>query len=130
MRTLNLVCFSLVLAFCTSAFADVHPEVQKSLDYQLPVSECGDEPLLRGEKTFRDKAEKAAETDIDHYTRKRHERKHKRWSKCNNKYRDVLMKDFNRLKDSAKHGMTQAQAQVVMGHMKSIQDVLRPPENS
>ena len=130
MRMINRVLISGLVVFSTSAFADVHPEVQKSLDYQLPASECGDEPTLRGVNTFRDSAEKASQTDVDHYTRKRHERKHKRWSKCNDKYRDVLMKDFNRLKDSAKHGMTQAQAQVVMGHMKSIQDVLRPPENS
>ena len=128
MRTAKF--FLVILVFSGSVFADVHPEVQKSLDYQLPASDCGDEPMLRGVNTFRDNAEKAAQTDVDHYTRKRHERRHKRWSKCNDKYRDGLLKDFGQLKDSAKHGMTQEQAQVVLGHMKSIQDVLRPSESS
>ena len=130
MRITNLLLASTLLVLSAGVFADVHPEVQRSLGYQLPASDCGDEPTLRGVSTFRDNAEKAAQTDVDHYTRKRHERRHKRWSKCNDKYRDGLMKDFNRLKDSAQHGMTQEQAQVVLGHMKSIQDVLRPPENS
>ena len=130
MRTIKLILISGLMALSAGAAAEVHPEVQKSLDYQIPTSECGEEPTLRGVSTFRDNSEKAAQTDVDHYTRERHERRHKRWSKCNDKYRDVLMKDFNRLRDSAQHGMTQDQAQVVLGHMKSIQDVLRPRENS
>lgn len=128
MQMTKPVVISAFLLFSAYSSANVHPEVQEALDYQVPLSECGEEPVLRGVNTFRDTAEKAAQSDIDHYTRERHERRHKRWSTCNDKYRDVLMNDFSRLKDSARHGMTQAQAEVVLGHMKSIQDVLRPPE--
>ena len=126
MQTAAFILAGALLAFSVNVQAEVHPEVQKSLDYKMPRSTCGDEPTLRGVSTFRDNAEKAAQTDVDHYTRKRHERKHKRWSRCNDKHRDRLMDDFTRLKDSAQHGMTQEQAQVVLGHMKSIQDVLQP----
>lgn len=127
MQTLNILAIALVLS-SASVYAETHPEVQKALDYEQPESTCGDEPVLRGAKTTKDSAEDTVRSDVDHYTRKRHERKHQRWSKCNDKHRDALMDDFVRLKDSAQHGMTQEQAQIVLGHMKSIQDTLRPPQ--
>ena len=124
-----IVCVWLVLgANAAYGEGDVHPEVQKALDWQMPSHDCGEQPFLRNVNNTTNQAEETVTSDIDHYTRKRHERKLKRWTKCYESYRSELVEDFGWLRDSAQFGMTQEQAQVVLGHMKSIQNTLQPAE--
>ena len=67
-------------------------------------------------------------TDVDSYTIKRYERKKKRWEKCVDQYKSKLMKDFERLKNSAQHGLTQDQADQILANMATIQQVYLSPE--
>jgi hypothetical protein len=48
--------------------------------------------------------------DVDSYTLRRYERQEKRWQSCLEDYRKLLMTDFEKLKASAQHGLTQDQA--------------------
>ena len=67
-------------------------------------------------------------TDVDSHTIKRYERKQKRWEKCIEKYKSELMIEFARLKDSAQHGLTRAQADIILANMAKIQQVYLSPE--
>ena len=108
----------------TVAKADVHPEVQAALDWQLPAHSCGSQPTLTKGSDYANETHETVTSNVDHYTRERYERKLKRWNKCMDKYRKALVKDFGELKDSVRHGMTQQQAETVLTKLKLIQDTL------
>ena len=103
---------------------DPHPAVRAALDWQLPAHACGAKPLLRKGSDYANETHETVLSDVDHYTRERHERKLKRWDKCMTRYRKALMQDFGELKDSVRHGMTQAQAEAVLSKLKLIQDTI------
>ena len=121
----TLVCSSL-LALCAipSHANSVHPEVQAALDWQLPEHDCGAQPRMRKGSDYANETHETVHSDTDTYTRKRYQRKMKRWDKCMGKYRNNLIKEFGRLKDSVRHGMTPAQAELVLTKLKLIQDTL------
>lgn len=124
----KLACASLVIlpTFCLAA--DIHPEVQSALDYTLPENTCEQPKLPGASKDYVDPATGAVRRqDVDSYTLGRFERAEKRWKKCVTKYKKGLMKDFERLKSSASHGLTQAQANAIMGNMKLIQSAMVSP---
>ena len=52
------------------------------------------------------------------------------WQQCLNAYRQTLAKDFGRLRTSASHGLTQAQADIMPGKMKRLQSVYFSPEGN
>lgn len=108
--------------------AEIHPEVQKALDYTLPELTC-EQPKLPGVTSdVVDPATGAVNrADVDSYTLGRFERAEKRWKKCVTKYKKGLLKDFEKLKASASHGLTQAQANAIMGNMKTIQNAVMSP---
>ena len=111
-----------------------HPEVVKALNWELPVNNCSRPKLIvkaanlvdGGGSDFMEGA--GSMTDVDSYTIKRYERKEKRWEKCVEKYKSELMIDFARLKDSAQHGLTRAQADIILANMAEIQRVYVSPE--
>ncbi len=114
-----------LLGLSAPAVADnPHPAVQAALEWQLPEHNCGARPLLRKGPDYANETHETVMSDIDHYTRERHERKLKRWDKCMTRYRKALMQDFGELKDSVRHGMTQAQAEAVLSKLKLIQDTI------
>lgn len=106
------------------ALGQTHPEVQAALDWQLLANECGARPQLSKGSDYANDTQETVMSDVDHYTRGRHKRALKRWIKCEERYRRSLLKDFGRLKDSVRHGMTQAQAEIVLGKLKLIQDTI------
>ncbi len=119
---------SLILAPTIGFSAEVHPEVQKALDYSLPELTCTQPHLPGSSKDIVDPATGAVNrADVDSYTLGRFERAEKRWKKCVTKYKKGLMKDFERLKSSASHGLTQAQANAIMANMKQIQQAMVSP---
>ena len=101
-----------------------HPQVQAALDWQLPDHTCGNAPKIISGPAYTNDTHETVTSEVDHYTRSRFERKKKRWDKCIAKYNKGLIKDFGKLKDSVKHGMTQAQANQVLGKLKLIQDTI------
>ena len=110
------------------AAAELHPEVRAALDYQLPENTCDKPALIAQAATVVDGQGAREQTDVDSYTIDRFRRKEKRWQDCLDAYRQTLMNDFDRLKASASHGLTQAQADLILGKMKRLQSVYFSPE--
>ena len=125
----------LLLALAGATYAgeetpEVHSKVQAALDWQLPANTCK-KPQLRGavqdivqggddDVTFR--------YDVDSYELDRFTRKQKRWTFCVSKYKKGLLKEFEILKDCAQYGLTQQQAEIILGKMALIQSVVTSPE--
>lgn len=114
----------------------VHPAVQQALNWSLPANECR-KPRSKGTvtKVSNEGADSGARSDVDSYTLKRFKRKEKRWMKCVDGYKEGLKDEFETLRGSAQHGLTQDQATTIMGKMKLIQSVLMthdglPPEQT
>lgn len=106
----------------------VHPEVRKALAWTLPVNSCK-EPKAIGAlvDVSNEGADSGPRSDVDSYTLDRFKRKERRWKKCVDKYKDGLQDDFERLRGSAQHGLTQPQADAILSNMKLIQSVLMTP---
>lgn len=102
-----------------------HPKVQQALDWELPVNGCK-QPRSVGTvtKVNNEGADSGARADVDSYTLDRYKRKKKRWLKCVDQYKDGLRADFETLRGSAQHGLTQAQANKIMSKMKLIQSII------
>ena len=124
----------MLLAVPVSTLADVHPEVQAAINYELPVNTCGKKVAVDGANvtapaqesggvSFFEGSSTASVSDVDSYSRKRLERKEKRRQKCVKKYKQVLLDDSERLKASAQHGLTQQQAKAILSNMALIQKV-------
>ena len=126
----KILCLTILIAAFGSASAEeqkVHNKVQAALDWELPPNGCT-EPKIRGVGTGLINEEGATQTyDVDSYQIGRFGRKQKRWHSCVSKYKDALLDDFTELKNSAQHGLTQQQADIILGKMALIQSALRSP---
>jgi len=108
---------------------EVHKEVQAALDWTLPENKCRQpKPPGRRKEVNDDQGGTRTEWDADSYTVDRYERKLKRWQTCVERYKRRLSKDFENLKGSAQHGLTQPQADVILGKMKTIQSAILAPD--
>ena len=120
--------------------AEVHKAVQAALDYEIPENTCVKPKTTFTEKSVTAPAQDAGSasffegssasnvTDTDSYTRNRAARKEKRWKKSVDKYKKGLLADMETLKSSAQHGLTQAQAETILGKMATIQAVYMTPD--
>lgn len=119
----------------TSLAADVHKEVQAALDYQVPYNNCkkpkgftrtkstsSSPPLAAGSINLSGGGD-ADVSDTDSNTKKRLKRKEKKWLKCVSKYKSGLLNDSARLEASAQYGISQVQANTILGNMRRVQDV-------
>jgi hypothetical protein len=124
-----LLTFLLLLMTANNARAEaapkVHKKVQQALDWELPENKCTF-PKAPGKKkqVTDDMGSTHTEWDVDTYTLERYQRKENRWKKCVARYKKSLSKDFETLKASAQYGLTQPQADKILGHMKLIQQVM------
>ena len=130
MTMAKLLCFTLLITIVGSTSAEeqkVHQKVQAALDWELPQNDC-EEPKIRGVGTGNINEEGVTETyDVDSYQIGRFERKQKRWRSCVSKYKSGLLEEFTELKNSAQYGLTQQQADIILGKMALIQSALRSP---
>lgn len=127
-KLVKLTCVGLIVIPAVCQAAEVHPEVQRALNYNLPELTCKQPKLPGASKDVVDPATGAVNrADVDSYTLGRFERAERRWKKCVTKYKKGLMKDFERLKDSASHGLTQTQANAIMANMKLVQEAMISP---
>ena len=88
---------------------DVHPEVQAALDWQIPKNEC----------EFRVKANRLVFHD------RSFQKAMKKHTKCNEKYLAGLVAEREKMMGVAHHGLTQEQADIIMGHMGAIAIMLK-----
>jgi len=121
--TMSWVLAALLSANLTQAESHPHKEVVAALGWELPTNECSKPRLMAQSSNVVDGKGAREITDVDSYTIERYNRKEKRWQKCLNKYKERLMKDFERLKGSAQHGLTQQQANQILTKMALIQQV-------
>ena len=114
-------------AFTASDATKVHEKVQAALDWQLPINACK-RPQLRGAgMDFVDGEGVRRRFDVDSYKLDRFRRKEKRWQSCIEEYKRALLEDFEGLMNSAQYGLSQQQANVILGKMALIQSVLESP---
>jgi len=115
------ICFVVLWINPVTAAEIAHEKVQEALNWQLPMIECN-RPRSISMNSAEDPAEGGkAQTDVDSYTIGRYERKKKRWIVCVDKYKAALMDDYEQLKRSAQHGLTKAQADIILGKMSQLQ---------
>ena len=99
--------------------------MQAALDWELQTNE-GNKPKLAGAEpdVFDNTQETKLRFGIDHYKIERFERQEKRWKTCLLEYRGSLFDSFLAMNNSAQYGLTQAQADAILGNMALIQSVL------
>ena len=127
MRKVGLLCTALLAAPVTLISAETHEKVQEALNWELPVNECK-KPRLVGAGLDIVDGIGTRSTDISSHKMRRYNRKVKRWQRCVSKYREALMKDFEELKNCAQYGLTQQQAETILGKLALIQAVVISPE--
>ena len=130
----------MLLASAYTSLAEAPMSVEAALNYELPENPCTrPDSLADGENVsapmqdssgvpYFQGSSTASISDTDHYERSRLERKEKRWKKCLAEYKEGLLEDMERLKTSATHGLTEAQALTIVGHMKRIQTAYLSPD--
>jgi hypothetical protein len=124
----KLACAALIVTPAITFAAEVHPEVKKAFDYSIPELNCKKPKLPGALKDVVDPLTGAVNrADVDSYKLGRYDRAEKRWLTCLTKYKQGLMQDFEELRNSASHGLTQTQAKAIMSNMKGIQRVIESP---
>ena len=107
---IGIILFAAILA--TGALADPGDlSVEDALAYAVPETTCTFEaPRRSGDPTTQARNEKKAA---------------KKWRRCMRGYHESLVADVQRLKSVAADGLTEAQAQVILGHMAAIHQTLQ-----
>jgi len=105
----------------------LHPEVAAALAWSLPENPC-QQPKLAGKSAdIYDTQGIPSRMDVDSYKIDRFKRQEKRWLKCVANYKQGLVTDFSRLKDSAQYGLTQQQADKILAKLALIQASVEAP---
>ncbi len=129
----------------TASNAQIHDKVQEALDWELPGYSCerpkplgiapADNPIGVGVGAGLSASNSlqgvgaTISYDVDYVMIAAHERKEKRWKKCDQAYRDALLADFRELKDSAQYGLTEEQARIILTKLALIQSTILGTEN-
>jgi len=87
----------------------IDPRVQAAIDWQMPENKCKFD-FRRGND----------QSDL----KRKYNRAVKKYKKCLSKYLQGLAMEQKKLMDVAPIGLTPAQADIIMGHMRSIQVVM------
>jgi len=95
----------------TAFAAEVHPEVQAALDWQLQPHDCAP-PTVK------------ASHDSNSGNERKYNKAKKKFEKCIDAYKAELIKEQQEMMGVAQHGITQKQAEVIMGNMKFIQSIV------
>ena len=127
MKSLALCC-ALWLMVPVYAQSELHEGVQAALDWELPDNTCKKPRLDVVSSNVVDGEGSRTQTDVDSYTIDRYLRKEKRRKSCVEKYKAGLMENFGTLRNSAQYGLTQAQADIILGKLALIQSVYLSPD--
>lgn len=107
MRRYWLCLLSLSANICLAE--NIHPDVSSAIEYTTPTDTC---PLPKNYSFT---------MPVDVELLKKDE---KRYFECDVKFAETLVGDFEKLKSSARHGLTQSQAELILSNMASIQTEL------
>ena len=92
-------------AVATTAPAAIHPEVQRALDYQLPVLPCEQPRFISSHGVFQSN---------------RNLQRLRRYYGCLNEHTARLAADFDWLKNSVRHGVTPDQAKRIGNNLIGV----------
>lgn len=106
------ISFCLLLLPLAVIAQDVHPDVHAALDWKLPAHDC-EPPRVK-------------QSHVTSGQERKYKKAAQKYEKCMNKYKSGLVEDQKKMMVSATHGLTQDQADIIMGHMKVIQKILQP----
>ncbi|XOV88177.1 MAG: hypothetical protein ACFHX7_25000 [Pseudomonadota bacterium] len=125
----KLIFLGSALLLSMGVTGEPHREVSAALNWQLPANHCEAPKLSGAERDVEDPTGSGARYryDVDSAKLARYQRQQKRWEKCIERYKAQLVKDFGKLKDSARHGLTQEQANSILAKMALIQAVVESP---
>lgn len=123
---MRLVIYCLLLLTFTAA-AETHPAVQNALDWQLPANTCEAPESLFNQTIVDSDGVPSSSRKLSQPQRKRHERRKKEYDECVRVYKEELLETFEEMRGVAKHGLTQAQANIILGKLKYIQTVIQDP---
>lgn len=123
MNRIGIICTFLLVVPTLSLAAETHKKVLAALDYDIPVYKCR-KPKSLIQMTEVNNEGATSVLDIDSYQLNRAERKQKRWQSCVARYKQALLEDFTELENSAQYGLTQDQANTILGKMADIQSVI------
>lgn len=137
---LHVLLTGLLLLPSHLAYGEEPLSVQAALDYQLPENTCSKPEIISSGTNVAppiqdpssvsvfEGSSTAVVSNTDSYERGRQERKEKRWRKCLAEYKEGLLHDFERLRGSAQHGLTEEQARVILTNMALVQRVYLDPD--
>jgi hypothetical protein len=91
---------------------EIHPDVQAAVDWQLPENDC-EPPRVKQSHVTTGQEQKL-------------KRATKKYEKCMSQYSAILAEDQQKMMDSAAHGLTQIQANTIMGHLTVILNITQP----
>ena len=89
---------------------EVHAEVQTALDWQLPKNEC----------KF-----KLKRSSVTSGMERKYKRAMKKYEKCIGNYLTGLAAEREKMMAVVHHGLTPAQADIIMRHMQGIQTIIQ-----
>jgi hypothetical protein len=139
----NLLCASFLITLPYNSSAETHEAVQAALDWELPSNSCkkprpsdGQEDVLAHGGVISHSPTGTTENSegaptvfgVDHYKIDRYERKKKRWETCVSSYKSNLLEQFEVMKSSARYGLTEQQAETILGKFAQIQAAVLSPE--
>jgi hypothetical protein len=101
-------------AVATAAPAAIHPEVQRALDYQLPVLPCEQPKFISSHGVFQSN---------------RNLQRLRRYFGCLNEHTARLAADFDWLKNSVRHGVTPDQANRIGNNLVGVRRAIQMMTN-
>ncbi|MCB1691698.1 MAG: hypothetical protein KDI19_02975 [Pseudomonadales bacterium] len=125
-RCLGILIVSL-LTLPAAAEQSIHPKVQEALAWELPDNPCEPPDLKGAERDVLEADGAVRRFDVDTNKLTHYKLKTKRWRRCVMDYKQGLIDEFGKLKDSAQYGLTQEQANTILSKMATIQAVVESP---
>jgi hypothetical protein len=139
----NLLCATFLITLPHNSSAETHEAVQAALDWELPLNSCK-KPRSTGQEegvvahggvishaptgTTEGSLSTPTVFGIDHYKIDQYERKKKRWETCVTNYKSNLLDQFEVMKSSAQYGLTEQQAETILGKFAQIQAAVLSPK--
>jgi len=125
--TLPLSAAGLLIACAATVAAETHPDVQYALDWTLPAHRCEAPPASFFQPIVDSDGVPSTSRALPPSQERLMAKKKKKFDACIESYKRGLVKEFGRLKDVAKHGLTQEQASTILAKLALIQAVVQDP---
>ena len=107
--------------------AETHPKVQAALDWELPAHECERPDMLFTQGIVDSDGVPSTNRRLEPGKERLYKKKKKKFDKCIMTYKQGLIAEFTELRDVAQYGLTQPQADAILGKLALIQTIIEDP---